>query len=266
MEDPNPLVKGAGIEFLRNHGIQVEVGTLEQECRQLNEVFIKYITTGLPFILLKSAMTLDGKIATVDNTSRWITGEPSRKMVHGMRQQYHAIMTGVDTILYDDPMLNTRRGKKISKDPIKVIPDSRARIPLTARIFQHNPQLTIIATTELADKEKLKNIERLGAQVILCPLKENRVDIAFLMKALGIMGIDSVMLEGGSTLAFSALKEGIVDKVVSFIAPKILGGSAAPSPVGGAGIEKMEDAIMLKNIRVKKVGKDIMIEGWMNNF
>lgn len=264
MEDPNPLVKGAGIAYLRQHGIEVEAGILEKDCRKLNESFIHYITTGLPYVLLKSAMTLDGKTASVTRASRWITGESSRKLVHALRQQYSAIMAGADTILQDDPMLNVRLGRKAGRDPVKVIADSSARVPLTARIFQHNPQLVILAVTALADPEKLKSMERLGAQVILCPLKDNRVDLVYLMKALGIMGIDSVMLEGGSTLAYTALREGIVNKVMNFMAPKILGGAMAPTPVGGAGIENMEDAIPLYDMAWKKSGRDLIVEAYLN--
>jgi diaminohydroxyphosphoribosylaminopyrimidine deaminase/5-amino-6-(5-phosphoribosylamino)uracil reductase len=262
MADPNPLVNGKGIAILKSAGISVEVGVMEPVVRQMNEVFIKFIATGQPFVLLKSAMTLDGKIATVTNASRWITGEASRKMVHLIRQNLSAVMIGVDTVLFDDPLLNIRM-KGTWKNPLKVIADTHGRISLEAKVLSNDPQLTIIATTNLADPQKLKAIERMGAQVLICPLKDQRVDLGFVMKTLGMMGIDSVMIEGGSTLAFSALHEGIVDKVICFIAPKILGGTNAPVAVGGAGIEKMEDAIELKNLKVKKVGDDLMVEGWI---
>jgi diaminohydroxyphosphoribosylaminopyrimidine deaminase/5-amino-6-(5-phosphoribosylamino)uracil reductase len=204
-------------------------------------------------------MTLDGKIATVTNASRWITGDKSRKIVHRLRQQLSSVMVGVNTVITDDPLLNIRM-KGEWKNPLKIIADTHLRIPMTAKVLTNDPQLTLIATTGLADRTKQKEMERMGIQVLVCPVKENRVDLVFLMKSLGIMGIDSVLLEGGSTLAFSALKEGIVDKVTSFIAPKILGGSIAPTPVGGDGIEQMEDAIVLTNLNVKKVGEDLMVE------
>ncbi|MCX6276854.1 MAG: bifunctional diaminohydroxyphosphoribosylaminopyrimidine deaminase/5-amino-6-(5-phosphoribosylamino)uracil reductase RibD, partial [Bacteroidetes bacterium] len=259
MADPNPLVHQKGISILIENGIAVEVGMLEPEIRQMNEVFNKFILTGLPFVVLKTAMTLDGKIATVTNASRWITGEPSRKVVHQLRQRLSSIMVGVDTILSDDPLLNIRL-KGEWKNPLKVITDTRLRIPIKAKILTNDPQLTLIATTNLADKKKLKEIERLGAQALVCPVKDGKVDLQFLIKSLGTMGIDSVLLEGGSTLAFSAMKEGIVDKIISFIAPKILGGALAPTPVGGAGIENIEDAVALTGMRTKKVGNDLMIE------
>ena len=262
MADPNPMVNGRGISFLRSAGIMVDVGLMESQLRQMNEVFIKYIGTKQPFVLLKSAMTLDGKIATVTNASRWITGEASRKLVHLLRQQLSAVMIGVNTVIYDDPLLNIRL-KGTWKNPLKVIADTHGRIPMDAKVLKNDPQLTIVAATELADPQKLKQIERMGAQVLICPLKGNRVDLGFVVNALGSMGADSLMIEGGSTLAFSALQERIVDKVISFIAPKILGGSKAPTSVGGIGIEKMEDAINLVNMRTRKVGSDLMIEGWI---
>jgi diaminohydroxyphosphoribosylaminopyrimidine deaminase / 5-amino-6-(5-phosphoribosylamino)uracil reductase len=262
MTDPNPLVNGKGIAALQAAGIMVETGIQEHEAREMNEVFIKYITTNHPFVLLKSAMTLDGKIATVTNASRWITGEPSRKMVHLLRQRLMAVMVGVNTVKFDDPLLNIRL-KGSWKNPLKVIADTHGRISTEAKVLTNDPQLTLIATTELADQVKLKEIERMGAQVMICPLKNNMVDLGFVMHSLGVMGIDSIMIEGGSTLAFSALQDGIVDKVISFIAPKILGGSSAPTAIGGMGIEKMEDAINLTNMRTRKVGHDLMIEGWI---
>ncbi len=262
MADPNPIVSGKGIAYLQSHRIQVEVGLLEQQARQLNEVFIKYITTNRPFVVLKSAMTLDGKIATVTNASRWITGEASRKLVHRLRQDLSAVMVGVNTVLFDDPLLNIRL-KGTWKNPLKIITDTHGRVPLKSNLLQKDPQLTIVATTELAEPKKVKQIEQLGAQVLICPLKDNRVDLGFVMHSLGSMGIDSIMIEGGSTLAFSVLKEGLVDKIISFIAPKILGGASAPTSVGGAGIEKMADAINLSNMKTRKVGNDLMVEGWI---
>jgi diaminohydroxyphosphoribosylaminopyrimidine deaminase/5-amino-6-(5-phosphoribosylamino)uracil reductase len=267
MVDPNPLVNGNGIAYLRSQGVEVEPGVAAEEARAMNEVFVKYVTTGLPFAVLKTAMTLDGKIATVTNASRWITGIESRRAVHHMRHQYSAVMVGVNTVMFDDPQLNIRlRKSRIGvpwKAPLKVIADSHGRIPLQARIFARDPQLTVVAVTSLAPAPRLREIERLGAQVMVCPIVDNRVDLNFLMKSLGIMGIDSVMIEGGSTLAFSALKEGVVDKIITFVAPKILGGKNAPSPVGGEGIERMEEALDLTGMKVKKIGADLMIEAWL---
>ena len=174
-------------------------------------------------------------------------------------------MVGVDTVIYDDPLLNTRRKKKKSKDPLKIITDTRCRIPLESKVLTFNPQLTILATTDLADKSKIKEIERLGVQTIICPVKNGKVDLGFLVRALGNMGIDTILIEGGSMLAFSALTEQIVDKVTSFISPKILGGKLAPSPVGGGGLKTMDEAIVIDDWKMRKSGEDFLIEGYIKN-
>lgn len=263
MTDPDPQVNGNGLLYLRERGVDVEVGILEEECRALNEVFIKYKTTGLPFVLLKWAMTLDGKIATVDNASRWITGEMARREVHKLRQRHSAVMAGVNTIIADNPMLNTRLKTKNVKHPLKIVTDTACRIPLDSKVLANDPQLTLLAVTGMADKGKMKTLERMGAQVLICPVKEGHVDLSFLMRSVAAMGIDSVMIEGGSTLAFSALKEGIVDKVIGFVAPKILGGASAPAPVGGSGIQGMDKAIHIRDWKIRKIGNDLMIEGYI---
>ncbi len=260
--DPNPLVNGKGIRFLESNGIVVETGVLRNQSRRLNEVFNKFITNHLPFVVLKSAMTLDGKIATVTNASRWITGESSRRKVHRLRQELSAVMVGVDTVLADDPLLNIRL-KGNWKNPLKIIADTHCRIPMGAKLLANDPQLAIIASTGLAPKAKIKELERMGVQVIVCPLKNGKVDLGYVMRSLGEMEIDSVMIEGGSTLAFSALEERIVDKVITFIAPKILGGATAPTPVGGAGIANMDGALDLKDLKTTRMGNDIMIEAWL---
>jgi diaminohydroxyphosphoribosylaminopyrimidine deaminase/5-amino-6-(5-phosphoribosylamino)uracil reductase len=264
MKDPNPLVNGKGLKILIGAGIDVKTGIEEAAVLEMNEQFVKYIVTGMPFCTLKTAMTLDGKIATVENASRWISCEESRKVVHELRQQYSAIMVGINTVLFDDPLLNTRRIRKKSRDPLKVIVDSSGKIPMDAKVLKVNPQLVLLATTDKIDRRKKQDLERLGVQVLVCPQKEEKVDLGSLMFTLGKMDIDSVLLEGGSTLAFSALRDGIVDKVVSFIAPKIIGGANAPSPVGGKGLSSMEDAIGVTDWNYRKTGSDILIEGYIN--
>lgn len=262
MKDPNPLVAGRGIRILEEAGIKVTCEVLEEEVKELNEIFIKYITTKLPFVIMKTAMTLDGKIAAHTGDSKWITNELSRQYVHKIRNKVSAIMVGIGTVLTDDPMLTTRLEDKEGADPIRVIVDSYGRIPLEAKVLNIDSEAkTIIAVTEKASKEKIKKIESKGAEVLIIPEKNNKVDLKHLMKELGERDIDSILLEGGSTLNYSALNEGIVDKVISFVAPKIIGGGKAKTPVGGEGREYMKDAIALENIKVSRFGEDVVIQG-----
>lgn len=264
MMDPNPLVAGRGIKILRENGIEVVSGVLEDEIKKMNEIFIKYITTRLPFCILKTAMTLDGKIATSLGDSKWITNEKSREYVHELRHRVASIMVGIGTVLADNPKLNARLYNKEGKDPIRIIVDTTAKIPLDSNVLNLNSKAkTIIATTEKADKEKLKSIKAKGAEIIVTPLRDNKVDLNYLMKSLGEHGIDSVLIEGGSSLNFSSLEQGIVDKVISFIAPKIIGGVNSKTPVGGEGIKYIKDAILLEDIQISKFNEDIMVEGYL---
>jgi len=263
MVDPNPLVAGKGIEILKNNGIEVITGIMDVEIEKTNEIFIKYITNKKPFCIMKTAMTLDGKISTSTGDSKWISNEKSRAYVHELRQMVSGIMVGIGTVLADDPGLTTRREGKTSKNPIRIIIDSSARVPLDAKVLKCDDKTkTIIVTTKLASDTKICAIKEKGAQVIVTPSKNNRVDLDYLMKALGEMGIDSILIEGGSTLNYSALEEGIVDKVISFISPKIFGGTSGKTPVGGMGINSVHDAIILTDIKVSRFDEDIMIEGY----
>lgn len=262
--DPNPLVSGNGIKLLKDHGIEVVSGFLEDECCKLNEIFLKYITTKKPFVILKTAMTLDGKIATYTGDSKWITNEKSRAFVHEIRHHVMGIMVGIDTVLMDNPKLTTRLNIGKGKDPIRIIVDSKARLPLNAQVI--NPKSmarTIVATTDLANPNKLKALEEIGVEIIIIPTKDNKVDLQRLMDELGKKGIDSILLEGGSTLNFSTLQAGIVDKVYQFIAPKIVGGSIAKSPVGGEGVKKITNAFELQSISIERFDEDIMIVGYL---
>lgn len=264
MKDPNPLVAGKGIAILEEAGIEVVVGVLEEEGRKLNEIFLKYITTGLPFVMMKTAMTLDGKIATRTNASKWITGEQSRRYVHELRHQVSGIMVGIGTILADDPLLTTRLEDRRGLDPLKIIVDSNARTPLSSKIL-HLPSdaKTLIAVTEQAEIEKRSRLENAGAEVLVLPSKKGRVDLKALMNELGRRKIDSILLEGGSELNYAALEEEIVDKVYSFIAPKIVGGVTAKTPVGGHGKGGMDEAIRLRFTDTHLFGEDIMIEAYI---
>jgi diaminohydroxyphosphoribosylaminopyrimidine deaminase/5-amino-6-(5-phosphoribosylamino)uracil reductase len=264
MIDPNPIVAGRGIEILRKNGIEVTTGVMDTEIKKINEIFIKYIISKEPFCIMKTAMTIDGKIATSNGDSMWISNEKSRAYVHEIRQMVTGIMVGIGTVLKDDPELTTRREGLISKNPIRIIIDSTAKVPLEAKILRCNEKTkTIIATTDLAKESKIEAIKLKGAEVIVTPNKNNGVDLNYLMRILGEMGIDSILLEGGSTLNYSALEAGVVDKVITFISPKIFGGTSSKTPVGGQGVECVKDSIMLTDTKVTRFNEDIMIEGYI---
>jgi diaminohydroxyphosphoribosylaminopyrimidine deaminase/5-amino-6-(5-phosphoribosylamino)uracil reductase len=261
MTDPNPLVAGRGIRILEEAGIEVVTGVLEEDIKELNEVFIKYILTKKPFCYMKYAMTLDGKIASWSGDSKWITSEKSRKYVHDIRQKVSAIMVGIGTVLADDPSLTTRRGHEMDKDAIRVILDTRCRIPLDARVLNLESSVRTIIATGSSYDEKIGTLKENGAEVIITPLKENRIDIAWLFEELGRMGIDSILLEGGATMNYSALEAGVVDRVMAFVAPKIIGGQNAKTPVEGEGIQYVRHAVKLADIDIKRFDQDILITG-----
>ncbi|WP_319586218.1 bifunctional diaminohydroxyphosphoribosylaminopyrimidine deaminase/5-amino-6-(5-phosphoribosylamino)uracil reductase RibD [uncultured Desulfobulbus sp.] len=258
MVDPNPLVSGNGIKKLQNAGIIVEVGMIESEARELNRGFIKRVTTGRPFVLWKAAMSLDGKIAANSGDSRWITGERSRKEVHKLRNTHDAVITGVGTILADDPELNVR-GIRGAVNPIKVVVDSKASTPPTARILKGDVPI-YIAVTELADRERMNRLQDEGATIVMMPAVDDRVDLKALMIKLADLGINTAMLECGGELSASMLKAGLIDRGMIFVAPKIIGGRDAKSIVEGAGIEMMADALNASNLRTRRFGDDIALE------
>jgi diaminohydroxyphosphoribosylaminopyrimidine deaminase/5-amino-6-(5-phosphoribosylamino)uracil reductase len=262
MMDPNPLVSGRGRRILEEHGIEVRSGVLEDKARKQNEVFIKYITTRRPFVIMKTAMSLDGKIATATGKSKWITCEESRGKVHQIRDEVDAIMVGIGTVICDDPSLTTRLPDKKGRDPIRIILDSRARTPLESKVLNLDSTVkTIVAVTPQASDEKIAKL-RERAEVLIIPEKNGRVDLQALMGKLGEMEITSLLLEGGAEVNGSALKAGIVDKVMVFIAPKLIGGgTASPCPIGGDGIDELSEAIFLDDISVEKVGDDILVVG-----
>lgn len=265
MKDPNPLVAGKGIDILKDNEIEVITGVLEEEITKVNEIFIHYITTGTPFCILKTAMTLDGKIAAKTGDSKWITGEASRKYVHRLRHRVAAIMVGIGTVLEDDPWLTTRLDEKSGQDPVRVIVDTYARIPPEAKVCNVcSKAKTMIAVTEKADQYRIEALRLKGAEVLVTPVKDGKVDLAYLMKALGERGIDSILLEGGSALNYSALDKGIVNKIMAFIAPKIIGGTCAKTPVGGEGKSYVKDAFLLQDMTVRSFGRDMMIEGYVD--
>ena len=260
--DPNPLVAGKSIEKLKKAGIEVKVGVLEEECIKLNEVFNKYILSNEPYVLLKAAMSLDGKIATTSGESMWITGEISRENLHKLRNKYSAIMVGVNTVIKDNPSLTCRVPN--GRNPIRIIVDSKIRIPLDSRVLDiSNESRCLIATTEKASKDKIKQLKDRGIEVLILQDKDERVDIRKLIEELGRLKIDGVLLEGGGTLNFSFLEAGLVDKVEFYIAPKIIGGDKAKTPVEGVGIGVLSETFNIKNISTKFLGEDLLIEGYL---
>ena len=264
--DSNPLVAGKGVQILRDHGIYVETGILEEECLKLNEVFYHYITTKTPFVVMKYAMTLDGKIACATGDSRWVTGEKAREQVHRMRGRYRGIMVGIGTVLADDPMLNCRVEGGVN--PIRIVCDSNLHIPLESQIVKTASEIeTIVACSQdtLDAERKQEKIEKLkdaGIQLIGTE-GAHGVNLVELMQKLGEQKIDSILLEGGGTLNASALEDGIVNKVYAYIAGKLIGGMDARSPVEGMGIDRMADAIELKNMEIERLGDDFCITGYI---
>ncbi len=264
MRDPNPLVAGKGIRQLKRAGISVHSGLLKSECQRLNEVFVKYIQTGIPFVTLKSALSLDGKIATSTGESQWITGPEARERVHRMRDQIDAILVGAGTVLKDNPRLTTRLKKGKGHNPARVILDARAEIPLSARVFLHAKQERVIyVTTSKASAVRVNRLKDRGIEVQVLSGRGSHISLIKLIKLLGQVGIASVLLEGGGGINASALKEGVVDKVVLFLAPLIIGGDSAPGVVGGSGIKHLKQALPIKNLTVTPVGADWMVEGYL---
>ena len=265
MQDPNPRVSGSGIKKLRAAGIAVEVGILERECRQLNEAFTKYITKHIPFVYLKLAASLDGKIATASGDSKWITGAASRKLVHRLRSEADAVMVGIGTVLGDDPLLTARLHPGARKNPVRVIVDSRLRTPPASKLLKTARVVpTIIATIGNSAPGRTAAVKQSGAELLPIAARNGRVDLKQLMKKLGQRGIATVLIEGGSELSAAALQDGIVDKVFFFYAPVIIGGQKAPPMIGGTGINKVSHAVKVRDLRYRKVGEDLLGEGYIS--
>ena len=295
--DPNPLVAGKGVKILQDAGIEVEVGLCEDEIRELTKVFLKYITTKRPYVIMKTAMTLDGKIAAFTGDSRWVTNDESRKMVHQLRSEMAAVIVGIGTVLADDPMLNVRLEGN-PHQPIRIVVDSNLRIPIDSQLVRTAKEYrTIVANTVISSDRResrpersesfcqrqknllqtdeisplrsasvemtktMRTLESFGVELLECQSNNGHVDINDLMTKLGSKGIDSLLLEGGGTLNAAFLEAGCVDEVWTFIAPKIIGGEGAKTPVSGKGIAKMNDAIQLQNIDIQNINGDILIKG-----
>lgn len=275
MIDPNPRVYGRGVSELEKAGIQVQMGILEKEARKLNEFYIKYITSGRPFVILKTAMTLDGKIATPDGQSKWITGGKARKMVHYTRSCVDAVLTAIGTVKADDPQMTSRIRRR--KNPLRVVIDPHLEISPDAKVLKIPPD-TIIVTKKSEKRvlkkrvlnkrvlnkkiiEKKKKIYNKGIQIL--EYRGKKVNLVWLLEKLGKIGITSILIEGGSSLNAYALKAGIVDKVLFYIAPKIMGGMKSFPAIGGETYKRLEEVYRVKEAKMKKIGEDFLIEGYI---
>ncbi len=257
-DDPNPLVAGKGIEKLKQNGIEIYTDILKSQCDELNTIFFHYIKTKTPYVVMKYAMTADGKIATYTGDSKWITAEQARKQVHYMRNALSGIMVGIGTVLADDPLLNCRIDG--GKNPIRIICDSTLKIPLDSQIVKTASEIKTIIAYAQKNEQKQNELQKAGIQLLYLTNEQNRVDLNALMIELGKQCIDSILLEGGATLNECALQCGIVNKIMVYIAPKIFGGSQAKSPVEGKGIAIASQAYGLYLNNIKKIGQDILLE------
>lgn len=256
--DPNPLVAGKGAAILREHGVEVIEDFLREECDALNPEFFHYITTGRPYVVMKYAMTLDGKIASRTGASKWITGETARAHVHALRARYAAIAAGIGTVLADDPMLNCRLPG--AHQPLRIVIDSALRIPMEAQLCQTAREYPTMIACADAPEEKKRALEALGVEVVSLPGADGRVDLRKLTELLGKRQISSLLLEGGGQLHEAALRAGIVNHVCAYIAPKLLGGRDAKTPVEGLGAATPDEGAQLKNLKLTYLAEDILLE------
>jgi diaminohydroxyphosphoribosylaminopyrimidine deaminase/5-amino-6-(5-phosphoribosylamino)uracil reductase len=256
--DPNPKVAGKGAALLRQNGLQVEEDFLRGECDRLNPVFFHYITTGRPYVVMKYAMTLDGKISTRTGASQWITGEEARAHVHQLRGRYAAIMAGIGTVLADDPMLNCRLLG--AHQPLRVICDSRLRIPLDSQICKTAGEFPTLVVCTVENPEKERALKAANVEILRLPAHQNGVDLRALVQELGNRGIDSVLIEGGGTLHQSALEAGIVNHVSAYVAPKLFGGREAKTPVEGMGVAVPTEGATLEHGSITQLGEDLLLD------
>ncbi len=262
--DPNPLVAGQGIKRLQDAGVKVKTGVLEEKALRLNEVFVKYITTRTPFVVVKAAMTLDGKIATQQGESQWISGEKSREFVHKLRSISDGIMVGINTVLQDNPRLTVRLDAEESmKQPWRIIVDSQGRLPLEARVSQQtDSSKTVVATTQAMPAGKRDVLISQGVEVVTLPEHGGRVDLAALMRELGQREISALLVEGGGVLNYALLESDLIDKLYLFIAPLLLGGKTAPSPFEGEGVKRLTDAWKVEHLELKQLDNDLLVIGY----
>ena len=256
--DPNPLVSGKGNEFLRSHGIEVVEDFLRDQCDLMNKVFFHYIKSKRPYVVMKYAMTLDGKIAAYTGESKWVTGEVSRNYVQVLRNRYKGIMVGVGTVLADDPLLTCRMEGGVN--PVRIICDSHLRTPLDSQIVATAEKVSTVIVACTEDEDRWKPYLDKGCQKLVVPEKDGHVDLDVMLDRLGEMKIDSILLEGGGTLNWTFVKEGLVNRVLTFVAPKIFGGADAKTPVEGQGFSNPAESLKLEIVNIQDMGDDILME------
>ncbi|MDQ7794888.1 MAG: bifunctional diaminohydroxyphosphoribosylaminopyrimidine deaminase/5-amino-6-(5-phosphoribosylamino)uracil reductase RibD [bacterium] len=264
MVDPDPRVSGRGVATLRAHGIGVEVGLLRSPACRLNEHYVKHVTTGLPFVIYKYAMTLDGKTATSTGDSRWISSSESRELAHELRASCRAIMIGIGTALADNPRLTVRLATGEASPPWRVVVDTAAKLPPLARVITSSQAApAVVAAGESAPEHRLAALREAGAMVWVLPETRGRIDLVYLMRRLGGEGLNSVLLEGGGTLAAAMVESHLVDRVVCFLSPRLVGGTVAPTPLAGSGTPFVASALSLTGVKVTRAGPDVVVDGYL---
>ena len=261
MQDPNPKVAGRGIEKLRQAGIEVVVGIEAEACLRLLAPFTRLISSGMPYCIYKTAMTLDGKTATATGDSKWISGEQSRLQVHQLRDRVEAIMVGIGTVLADDPLLNTRLPDGKGRDPLRVVVDSQLQMPVDAQMLQQQSDAGTLVATCCDDKAKIAGLTQVGAEVLVCPKDNGQVCLSSLWGELGKRDVQRLLLEGGPRLAGAALKQGLIDQMMVYLAPKLIGGASDFGIFSGEGCQKLINAVPLVDLRFQQSGEDILITG-----
>ena len=259
MRDPNPITDGRGMKKLRAHGIETTVGVMRDEAEAMNRPFIKFITKKMPYVRIKAAESLDGKIAANSGDSKWITGADSRRFVHRMRAEVDAVMVGANTVVRDDPRLLSRVPG--AKQPLRIVVDSALRTPLTSKLFSTaGNHSVLVATTKRASFAKAKMCAKRGISVLFCATRRGKVDLRDMLRKLSKLGIVDILVEGGGELIAGLIENKLADKFMFFIAPRIIGGREAKTSVEGAGIDRVKDAVNLKNISIRRFKEDILVE------